>query len=216
MIRLDLHTHSKASPDGSLRLADYQRMLESKKLQCIAITDHDNIAFAMHAQAALGEQIIVGEEISTMDGELIGLYITERIEPGLSARATAEMIKKQHGLIYVPHPFETVRSGIPLATLSQIAGLVDIVEVHNGRAFFQNRGATAEKWAQTHHVAMAASSDAHGWHGWGNTATAVSKLPTRETLVPLLTGRGTERITGTVGLRGILYPKRNRLQKRLR
>ncbi len=214
MIRIDLHTHSSASPDGSLTLADYKRMLETNKLEVIAITDHNTIDFAQKAQQALGEQIIVGEEITTTEGEIIGLYLTKRIEPGLSAHETAQEIKKQHGAVYIPHPFETVRKGISLETLDEIAELVDIIEVHNGRAVFQNRGQQARIWAQKHQVAMATSSDAHGRVGWGRTYSQVAEVPTNKTLAQTLSRPETQLHTKTVGLRGLAYPKLNKLRKR--
>ncbi|HEY8999610.1 MAG TPA: PHP domain-containing protein [Candidatus Saccharimonadales bacterium] len=212
MIAIDLHTHSEGSPDGGLRLRDYARMLASGTLQAIAITDHDDILFAQSVQESLGDQIIVGEEISTREGELIGLFLNERIAPGLSARETVETIKAQNGLVYVPHPFETVRKGISKQTLDGIAKLVDIVEVHNGRAIFQNRGSLAQKWAEENHKATAASSDAHGRRGWGKTFSVITEMPRQSTLVELL--KSAELSRGTVGLRGALYPKQNRLKRR--
>jgi predicted metal-dependent phosphoesterase TrpH len=213
MYKIDLHTHSVASPDGSLRAAHYRRALAGK-LDVIAVTDHDSIAFAQQLQAELGERIIVGEEISTLEGEIVGLYLQGLIPPGLSAVETAKRIKEQGGLVYIPHPFETVRKGLPREALDTIADRVDIVETHNGRAVFQNRSAAASVWAKEHTKAQAASSDAHGWHGWGGTYSSVNKLPTRETLSKLL--GDAQFVTGNVGARGVLYPKLNRLRSKLR
>ena len=213
--RVDLHTHSEGSPDGGLHLDDYRWALESGMLQCVAITDHNTIAFAIEAQKLLGERIIVGEEISTKDGEIVGLYLTHDVKAGLTAAEACKTIKRQHGLVYVPHPFETVRSGVTVRTLDDIAPFVDIVEVHNGRAIFQNRGPAAQAWATRHKVAVAASSDAHGRRGWGRTFTTVGTMPTRDTLVELLQSANASRSTKTVGLLGALYPKRNRLRRRL-
>lgn len=213
MIAVDLHTHSQGSPDGGLRLKDYERMLQSGVLNVIAITDHDDVSFALSVREVLGDQIIVGEEVSTKDGELVGLYLTKRIEPGLSARETAEAIKAMRGLVYVPHPFETVRHGLTKQTLDEIAELVDIVEVHNGRAIFQNRGNLAERWAEANNKVTGSSSDAHGWSGWGKTFTVVEEMPRQSTLVSLLQSAQLQR--GSVGLRGALYPKANRLRRRI-
>jgi predicted metal-dependent phosphoesterase TrpH len=213
MYALDLHTHSQASPDGSLTTRQYSAMLEQGVLDCIAVTDHDTIAFAQELQAKLGARIIVGEEITAKEGEIIGLYLHEAVPPGLSIKQTVQAIRRQHGLVYVPHPFETVRNGLSAKVLADIASHVDIVETHNGRAIFQHRGEDALHWATMHGVPGAASSDAHGWHGWGKTYSNLSEAPTRETLVRLL-----ERATyasETVGLLGALYPKFNRLRKKL-
>jgi predicted metal-dependent phosphoesterase TrpH len=208
--KVDLHTHSYASPDGGLRLADYARALSTGALDCIAVTDHNRIDAALELQQQLGERIIVGEEISTVEGELIGLYLREAIPKGLSALDAALAIHEQGGLVYVPHPFETVRHGLSHDTLSIIAGHVDIIETCNGRTL-QDRGTAAEQWATQHAVPAAASSDAHGPRGWGNTYSLLAELPSRATLLTLL--RTASYSSSSTGLIGRLYPKLNRLRK---
>lgn len=210
MIAIDLHTHSIASPDGSLTKDDYLGMLQNGPLQYIAVTDHDRIDFAQALHAELGEQIIVGEEISTIDGEIIGLYLTKLVPGGLSVAAAVQAIADQGGLVYIPHPFETVRHGISEAVLATIADRVDIIEIFNGRSL-QNRATTAQQWQQDHAVAGASSSDAHGRRGWGNTHSVITKPPTKASLVTLLAGATYS--TKSTGAIGRLYPKLNRLRK---
>jgi predicted metal-dependent phosphoesterase TrpH len=211
-MKIDLHTHSIASPDGSLTEAQYRQMLDSGGLDCVAITDHNTTAFARELQRKLRDRIIVGEEITTADGEIIGLYLKRDIPSGLSALETVQAIKEQGGLVYIPHPFETVRKGVSLNTLEAIAGYVDIVEIVNGRAVFQNKSKQAGRWAAQHRLPGAASSDAHGWHGWGKTYSIVEHMPARTTLPELLVA-STHR-TASPGIRGVLYPKFNRLRRK--
>jgi len=207
---VDLHTHSVASPDGSLRTADYHRMLASGKLDYIAVTDHDRIDFALKLRAKLGEHIIVGEEISTQAGEIIGLFLSEPIAAGLTPAETVTHIHEQGGLVYVPHPFETVRKGLSEAALATIASQVDIMETYNGRSL-QNHSKLAAQWATEHNVVGAASSDAHGLRGWGNTCSTVTEAPTRESLLKAL--QTAQLQTKSTGVIGRLYPKLNRLRK---
>lgn len=208
--RVDFHTHSQASSDGSLSLEDYRSLLSSG-LDFIAITDHDTIEFAQQARQILGERIIIGEEIHTNEGELIGLFLSKAVPAALTTAETARRIHQQGGLVYVPHPMETVRQGLSLSALNALAVHIDIVEAYNGRALFQNRSAAAKRWASAHQVAIAASSDAHGRRGWGRTYTILSASPTAQNLPTLLAdARLAER---TVGVRGVLYPKWNRLRK---
>jgi predicted metal-dependent phosphoesterase TrpH len=211
MYAIDLHTHSIASPDGSLNLDDYKRMLENGPLDVIAITDHDTISFAEEARARLGDRIIIGEEISSEAGDIIGLYLTEAVPAGLSLVETVRRIRAQGGLVYIPHPFETVRKGVQLADLEQISGKIDIVEGHNGRAVFQNRAVEARGWALAVDLPSASSSDAHGWHGWGRAYSVLERKPTRDTLAKLLAEASLVR--GYVRTRGVLYPKFNRVRK---
>lgn len=214
MYKIDLHTHSAASPDGGVTLKQYEQVLESGLLDVIAITDHNHIDFALHAQKQLGDKIIVGEEIMTTHGEIVGLYLTERVEPGLSPIDTIKHIKDQGGLVYIPHPFETVRKGLHPEILETLIGQIDIMEVCNGRAFMQNRSAQAVIWAKLNKVVGAASSDAHGVRGLSKTYTQVSELPARDTLMTtLLTGIPK---TDRPSVRALLYPKYHRIRKRIK
>lgn len=213
MFKLDLHTHSAASPDGGTSMRQYRAVLESGQLDCVAITDHNRIDFATQAKAQLGERIIVGEEIMTNAGEIIGLFLNERIEPGMSPEDTIAAIRAQNGLVYIPHPFETVRKGLHPAALERIQADVDIIEVCNGRAFLQNRGEQALVWAKLNQVAPAASSDAHGARGLGKTYTSLRSAPEKETLLHQLLS-GTLH-TGRPGIRSLLYPKYHKIRKSL-
>lgn len=192
-------------------------MLESGKLDCVAITDHGNIDVAQKILAnldGLSDRIIVGEEIKTTDGEIVGLYLSKTIPEGLTPAETVAAILEQNGLVYVPHPFETVRSGISEKGLAAIIADVDIIEVCNGRAIFQNRENEAKQWAKRYKIASAASSDAHGRYGWGRTYSTVEKLPTRGSLVDLM--RTASFSTKKVKLMGLAYPKLNRLWGNIR
>lgn len=213
MYKIDLHTHSTASPDGGITALQYERLLEAGKLDYVAVTDHNRIDFALSLQASLGERVIVGEEIMTTQGEIIGLYLNEVVQPGQSPEATIAAIKAQGGLVYVPHPFETVRKGLEPATLEAIQANIDIIEVCNGRAWAQNRSQQTVVWARLNDIAGAASSDAHGIKGIGKTYSQLAEAPTRGNLVSLLK-TGTP-ITDRPALRAILYPSYHRLHKKL-
>ncbi len=213
MVKIDLHTHSLASPDGSLALKDYKKALETNQLDFIAITDHDRIDFALNAHQALGERIIVGEEIATLKGEIIGLYLNTCIPGGLSLEETINRIKAQRGIVYIPHPFETKRKGIQETDLDNIQTAVDIIEGYNGRAWGQNFSERTMRYAQDADIATAASSDAHGVKGWGRTYTIIQRTPTRQTLVQLLKDSSTPTYKKP-HLISILYPSINRLRRK--
>lgn len=214
MYKLDLHTHSYASNDGSIKPEQYQAALSSGLLDYIAITDHNRIDTALEIQKSLGDHIIVGEEISTTEGDLIGLFLKKVIKPGLSPAETIKAIKAQGGIVYVPHPFETVRKGMQQAIMNELAGDISIVEIHNGRAVFQNRSQKAIIWATMNHTARAASSDAHGAHGLGKTYTLVSEAPTAKNLLELL--RKSQVIVARPPLKTLLYPKLNSARKHVK
>lgn len=211
MYKLDLHTHSEHSPDGGITQHQYMKILEDGTLDYVAITDHDSVEFAKKMHKLLGKKVIVGSEIMSRQGEIIGLFLEKDVRPGMSAKQTAQDIKKQGGLVYIPHPFETVRSGISKDTLEEIAEYVDIVEAYNGRAFFQNKGPDAVVWAKLNNKPVAASSDAHGAKGVGSAFAVVKEVPNRSNLIQLIS---TAHLTmNRPPLRTLLYPKANRLKK---
>ena len=213
MHKIDLHCHSYGSHDGRLQANDVRHMLTEGKLNTIAITDHDNIQAAMKLRAEFGEQIIVGEEITTSQGEIIGLYLDKLVKPRQTALETVQAIKSQGGLVYIPHPFDhTRRSGVSLEVLDEIKAEVDIIETGNGRDYFTKHAKQAQAWAKQNNVAMAHSSDAHGPIGWGKTYSTLPGRPERDSLVELL-GEA-DFSNGKVGLIGLLYPAINRWRGR--
>lgn len=211
MIRIDLHTHSSASPDGGITAENYRNMLESGGLHYVAITDHNRIDFAVKLQEEMGERVIVGEEIKTDAGEIIGLYLKEVVPSHLSLQETVARIKTQGGIVYIPHPFEKIRSGVSEKNLEEITGDIDIIESVNGRAFTENHTKHVQEFAAAHGIAPCASSDAHGMYGWGNTFTSIAEAPTSDSLPKLLLSSA---ITyRKPSLRVLLYPKYNRARK---
>ena len=210
MVKIDLHTHSIASPDGGISLHQYSDMLATK-LDYIAITDHNRIDFALEARHNLGDKIIVGEEIMTQDGEIIGLYLSKKIKPFQSLGNTIRLIKQQKGLVYVPHPFETIRHGIPVAKLTPHIDSLDIIEVINGRAMLGDKSQQATNFANKHGLSGAVSSDSHGFHGWGVTYSITKQSPSRDNLANLL--QKSDFVYKKPHIRALLYPKYNRIKK---
>jgi predicted metal-dependent phosphoesterase TrpH len=165
---VDLHTHSRASFDS---LASPAKMMDKAVrlgLTHLAITDHERIDGAQAAAAAApaGLQVIVGEEVRSADGDLLGLFLREAVPPGLSAAETAAAIREQGGLVGLPHPFDSFRSsggskaGQAERQLEELAALVDYVEIHNARAY-RDANPAAGAFAQRHALPGVASSDAH-------------------------------------------------------
>jgi predicted metal-dependent phosphoesterase TrpH len=212
MLKLDLHTHSKSSPDGGITAQQYKKLIADRVLDYVAITDHNGIDFAIKLQGELKEKVIVGQEILTQAGEVIGLFLKEKVEPKQSIMDTIKDIKSQGGLVYIPHPLERYRHGVQIDELDEIIDYIDIVEVGNGRTLLQEKYEQIAVWANLNKLTVAASSDAHGLAGIGKTYTLVDKAPTRDNFLSVLS-------TGTLivkrpSLRALLYPKYNRIIKR--
>ncbi|MGP6148700.1 PHP domain-containing protein [Priestia flexa] len=137
MQRFAFHTHTNYSWDCDIKLIKLYKELKKKQIDGIAITDHNEIEGAKKFAEKYGNEInvIIGEEIMTTQGEIIGLYINEKIPKGLSPKETIKRIKDQGGIVYIPHPFDTKRFKSCLETDFIHSNLddIDIIEVFNGR-----------------------------------------------------------------------------------
>lgn len=184
--KIDLHTHSIISHDGGITADQYRYLLEKGILDIIAITDHNETKLAIEMAKRFGEKIIVGEEISTKDGEMIGLFLQRTVAANLSPEETTRQIHEQGGIVYIPHPFEIFRQGLQDSSLQKIISNIDLIEVFNARSKWRGKTSQALAFAQKYRKAMASSSDSHCRQGMGSSYSIISEIPTRKTLVNLL------------------------------
>jgi predicted metal-dependent phosphoesterase TrpH len=173
-MRIDLHCHSLASWDSSSPLEDIPKRCLEKSIRVQAITDHNCIWGAQAIQKIALDQnmpltIIVGEEISTTDGELIGLFLTQPIPEGLTPEQTVIEIKKQGGLVLLPHGFDPLkRWRLRPEALQRVVASIDIVETFNSRISRPRWNRAAVKWADEQGRLMSSGSDAHTIADIGN------------------------------------------------
>lgn len=161
-LRVDLHSHTWYSHDSLLKPEHFVEACLRKGINCIAVTDHNEIGGALALQRIAPFRVIVGEEIRTLDGEISGLFLKERIPPALSALDTIREIRRQKGLVYIPHPFAAgVTMRLRRSVLEAVAGQVDIVEGWNSRGLLRADDLKAQDWALRHGIPFAAGSDAH-------------------------------------------------------
>lgn len=162
-VNVALHVHTLYSPCSETRLEDINEHCLSKGVEVIAVTDHDTIAGALALQAMAPDlRVIIGEEIFTRQGEIIGLFLKHEIEPGLEAVETCERIKEQGGLVYIPHPFDPFKiHHLKTRMLIEVLDLVDIIEVFNAKASLHFFNSIAAKFAERFGKVGTAGSDAH-------------------------------------------------------
>ncbi len=142
----------------------------ARGLGAIAITDHNEISGAVEARAkADGLTVIVGEEVKTAEqGEVIGLFIEEKIPRGMTLHETIAEIKRQGGLVYVPHPFDRMHSVPDYEHLLSVIDDVDAIEVFNPRIAITEFNEEAVRFAAKYRIPAGAGSDAHVPQGLGS------------------------------------------------
>ncbi len=169
-IHVDLHMHTDHSPDCATPV---QTLLDTAKrvgLGAIAITDHNEISGALEArERADGIKVIVAEEVKTADqGEVIGLFIEEKIPRGMSLQETIAEIRRQGGLVYVPHPFDRMHAVPDYEHLLDVVGDIDAIEVFNPRVAFAAFNEEAARFAAKYRIVAGAGSDSHVMQGLGS------------------------------------------------
>lgn len=211
--KLDLHSHSIISHDGGITPWDYEELLKNRVIDYIAITDHNETKLAKQLHEKLGEKIIIGEEITTKEGELIGLFLEKTIPQGLSITDAINQIRDQAGIVYLPHPFETLRKGIQPEVAEKIKQDIDIIEIFNARGLIRGKPQQALEFAQNNNLSMAASSDAHTKWGIGTAYSVINEVPERKTLVKLL--KNTSYQKNYAPLFSFIFPTINKLKKKI-
>jgi hypothetical protein len=170
MIDVDLHMHTDHSSDCATPVEVLLATAREQGLGAIAITDHNEISGALEATAkSEGVKIIVGEEIKTAtQGEVIGLFLRERIPRGLGLAETVAEIRRQGGLVYVPHPFDRMHSVPDYEHLLAILDQIDVIEVFNPRVAISSFNEEAARFAAKYRLIAGAGSDAHVAAGLGS------------------------------------------------
>ncbi|MGD0084565.1 MAG: PHP-associated domain-containing protein [Acidimicrobiales bacterium] len=164
MLRVDCHLHTMWSGDSTTTPEELAAAVHESAIDVLCITDHGTINGALRLSGELDCRVVIGQEQRTPDGEVIGLFLSERIPSGCrNAREAAEHIRAQGGLVYVPHPYDPLRHRLNRDVLEQLAadGLVDLVEARNAKTSLEHLNAEAAATAARLGLAAGAGSDSH-------------------------------------------------------
>jgi glycosyltransferase involved in cell wall biosynthesis len=169
-IHVDLHMHTDHSPDCATSVDTLLDTAKRAGLGAIAITDHNEVSGALEArQRANGIKVIVAEEVKTADqGEVIGLFIEEKIPRGMSLEETIAEIRRQGGLVYVPHPFDRMHAVPDYEHLLTVVEDIDAIEVFNPRVAISSFNEEAARFAAKYRIVAGAGSDSHVAQGLGS------------------------------------------------
>ena len=162
VVRVELHLHTRASKDSLVQIEDLLKRCDQIGIDRVAITDHNVIENAFKAKAMAPDRVIVGEEIETTRGELLGYFMTEHVPPGLEPLAAIARLRAQGALISVAHPFDSTRTQHWDADeLLAIAPYVDAIESFNARCLSNKPNQAAGTFAKKHGLLETVGSDAH-------------------------------------------------------
>jgi glycosyltransferase involved in cell wall biosynthesis len=169
-IHVDLHMHTDHSPDCATPVHTLLETAREVGLGAVAITDHNEISGALEAsERAEGVKVIVSEEVKTADqGEVIGLFLKEKIPRGLTLQDTITEIRRQGGLVYVPHPFDRMHAVPGYEHLLDVVEEIDAIEVFNPRVAFSAFNEEAARFAAKYRIVAGAGSDSHVAQGLGS------------------------------------------------
>lgn len=162
MLKVEFHCHTLFSKDSLLRPEDLLVACLRKGIDRVVVTEHNNIAGALHAQKLNPQRVIVGEEIMTQSGELLAAFVTEEVPPGLPPLEAIDRLRQQGAFISVSHPFDSLRSGHwEEHDLLAILPLVDAIETFNARCMRGSFNQQALEFAHQHGKPGTVGSDAH-------------------------------------------------------
>lgn len=189
MLRADLHVHTCYSFDcTSTPQAIIQRCLQ-KGINCLAITDHGTVEGALRTRELAPFTVVVGQEILTTRGEIMGFFLSESIPAGLTPEAALDRIAGQGGIAGVPHPFDRLtRSCLGKELLATLAPRLQVVEGFNARSLFSQD--SVARFAREHGLVLSAGSDAHTLVELGSAYVEMPPFSTpQEFLASLAQGR---------------------------
>jgi hypothetical protein len=162
LIRADLHIHTCYSIDCLTPLEKIVARCLELGIDCVAVADHNTTAGALKLREIAPFKVIIAEEIATTAGEVMGLFLSEGIRPGVSAQEAISLIRDQGGLVAIPHPFgRSLPWHARVLTSTEILSRVDIIEAYNSRTPFSGSIRRAEMLAKEQGKAASAGSDAH-------------------------------------------------------
>lgn len=198
-LRAEFHIHTCHSHDSLVKIPDLLSTCAKKGINRIAITDHNVISGAFEAKALDPEHVVIGEEIETSAGEILGYYMTELVPGGMSPMKTIEALKKQGALISVAHPFDDHRLAFWRSeTFAEVLKHVDALEVFNARCINPLFNQKALDCAEENGLLKTVGSDAHSLYELGQANLMVPEFDDAETLrIALRSGEFIGKLSGS-------------------
>jgi predicted metal-dependent phosphoesterase TrpH len=171
MGKADLHVHTAHSWDGTCTVSAVLRQASRQVgLDVIAITDHDEISGALEALSlapSYNIEVIPGTEVSTSEGHLLALFVTEKVPANLSLLETVLHVRELGGLCIAAHPAAPGVSSLSYAAITQVAqnpearGTLIGIEGFNASLVYVDTNPAARQLARQLGLAQTGGSDSH-------------------------------------------------------
>jgi hypothetical protein len=177
MLTCDLHVHTNYSKDGESTVEEILKTAEEAGLDVIAITDHDSVDGAKRALLIPSSVLVIpGIEVSTKQGHLLVLGVTEMIPSGLDVIDTVHIARRMGALLILPHPYHIWRHGVARRKKAGMVA-VDAVESFNSRFIVGSANSKAARIAKRLGKPCVGGSDAHNakYVGFGRTYVDAEK-----------------------------------------
>ncbi|MEM8924452.1 MAG: PHP-associated domain-containing protein [Actinomycetota bacterium] len=168
-VRVDCHSHTMWSGDCTTTPEELHDALTEAAVDVVCITDHNATAGAQKLEHELPCRVIVGEELRVGQGELIGLFLSERIPQGLGPLEAAARIREQGGVVYIPHPFDPMRNCLRAQEIDELvaADAVDAIEGFNAKTSLRSLNQKGVDYGEANGLVVGAGSDAHVPNAFG-------------------------------------------------
>ena len=187
LLKADFHIHTRYSLDCRTPIEDIIKRCLETGINCIAVSDHEAIEGALEMQKSAPFPVIIAEEILTPQGEVIGLFLKEKIPVALPIEEAVSRIRAQGGLACLPHPFDTIRGlRIDGDRLAALVGQIDMIEVFNARSPLLRYSKRARDFAREHNIPGTAGSDAHTPREIGSTYVEMPEFKGRDDFLQAL------------------------------
>jgi predicted metal-dependent phosphoesterase TrpH len=194
-LRADFHSHSNYSRDSLIGPQAFVDRCLRKGVDCIAVTDHNEIegAFVIERLArerAAGKlKVVIGEEVKTAEGEIIGLFLKELVQRGMSPEDTIAAIHEQGGLAVIPHPYDIFRRSVLTdAAIERVKTQVDAIEGFNCRNILARHDQKARDTAAAVDKPITLGTDAHSPWEIGGATLEIDDFETPAELLRSLRG----------------------------
>jgi predicted metal-dependent phosphoesterase TrpH len=186
-MRIDLHCHTCYSRDSLSTFDALLHRMDEQGLDMVAITDHNTTDGAMEFHSRAPDRFVIGEEIKTLQGELIALFLEEQVPPGLSLQETIARVHAQEGLVGASHPLDRLRAeAMGRNTLESVHEQLDFIEVFNARMVFLSDNRLAREMTSRWGLPGSAGSDAHAPFEVGRAYVKMPRFEDRDDFLDCL------------------------------